>query len=101
MGARPCSRFSGIARHVIPVAARAGSSGPRDIGGVVVRSLEIAGALARRRSVRAGGPASPAAGPRGLPLAGALLRAALGPCSALGASAGFLPLLVLPSALLG
>src|SRR4030042_706239 len=57
MGARPCSRFSGIARHVIPVSARAGSSGPRDIGGVVVRSIEIAGALARRRTVRAGAAA--------------------------------------------
>ncbi len=33
--------------------------------------------------------------------AGALLRAALGPCSALGPAAWFLPLLTLPSALLG
>jgi hypothetical protein len=33
--------------------------------------------------------------------AGALLRAAMGPCSALGRAAGFLPLLALPSVLLG
>lgn len=33
--------------------------------------------------------------------AGALVRAALGPCSALGSAAGFLPLLAIPSAVLG
>ena len=36
-----------------------------------------------------------------LPLAGAVARAALGPCSALGPAAGFLPLLVVPTVLLG
>jgi hypothetical protein len=128
---------------------------------VVIRSIEIATTLARRRSVRVGAaalavlgiasgslplldapgyelgelaallaallapfagiaavrdertrthptPHSPGAGSAlvhgallGLFLAAALVRAALGPCSPLGPAAGFLPLLALPSALVG
>jgi hypothetical protein len=48
-----------------------------------------------------GGAATVLCGLVALLLAGALLRAALGRCSALGPAAGFLPLLALPSALLG
>jgi hypothetical protein len=48
-----------------------------------------------------GGAALVLCGLVALLLAGALARAALGPCSALGPGAGFLPLLALPSALLG
>ncbi len=48
-----------------------------------------------------GGAAAVLCGLVALLLAGALLRAALGRCSALGPAAGFLPLLALPSALLG
>ena len=48
-----------------------------------------------------GGAAAIVAGLAGALVLGAVVRAALGPCSALGAAAGFLPLLALPSALLG
>src|SRR5512133_1676057 len=160
MGARPCSRFSRIAGHVIPGPARAGSSGPA-ISGVVIRSFQLAAALARRRSVRGAAVVLLVAGALSgsLPLVeapgyelgqagaliaallaafagiaaarvelgreapspsaawsaataivaalvaalllGAVVRAALGPCSALGPAAWFLVLLPLPSAMLG
>jgi hypothetical protein len=48
-----------------------------------------------------GGAAAVLCGLVALLLAGALARAALGRCSALGPAAGFLPLLAFPSALLG
>ncbi len=48
-----------------------------------------------------GGASLVVAGLVGALLAGAVVRAALGPCSGLGAAAGFLPLLALPSVLLG
>src|SRR5512143_2400073 len=79
MGARPCSRFSRIGAHVIPGAARGGSSPPRPTRGRVLRSLQIADDLARRPAVRAA--------------AVALL--------ALGALSGSLPLLEAPGYELG
>src|SRR5512138_1222386 len=78
MGARPCSRFSRIGGHVIP-GARGPVAGRRDIGGRVLRSYQIAAALARRRSVR---------------IAAAALAVA-------GAASGALPLLEAPGYELG